>query len=781
VALDSVRAKLRQLHSRLNEFRTNFQSFSPGDPEPFGSLVEAALDHSVGVELVLRGLFERYAALHEALSKLRAVRDWKIVQLPWLWYNKQLEIKILAGDIVQFEPTLDELLQYHERLIQLNYDVAKRCQAVLQESNHVSSDFEKLYKMGLRGQLLDQAREEIRNWQSTIINQVPVLFFSTDSEIIRSQTDKDATARVHRLNQTAGPEIARLQGVADEWNQNLNKFAGFRQKLTSGLPNLVHVLDELSQAQLFPIIWENTKSRIESLSNEVQRLDGLAANHDVGDLLDLAGESTSLYEEFIQLSEKMVDARSDHMELCSQHLSEDMANGPETLKSAYQLVESIAKYNPENFSRGDAVENLIVDINSIASLQGRYQRYSSSSELNENELGKRLEQARNLTMQYKSIAPRIQNIRKRLSEVSEMEQSALKKLEELQYTATSLGTLMEGNPPLRKSVGSEHLKIKNQAAALSEEFTRREADTIEKKVERCQALYLKATKDLEKWSDALVKEIKISHDELSSRIGLLRDLVWLDDPVMAEVEYLLSSVSKEGSHGDNYPGAGERLVNKVDNLARACDLFQRYSSALRQIDQIAGPIISNYRLVEQVRDSTSIALGKLNDIFPKGEEPWPPTNVRIGNEQAKSSQLEKEWSALRKDRIKPAVLAGKLSTLLGVFKAHEARLNECLNLTKQEQGKFREYERRMEESQKMWKRVEADYMDNRNVRDGVDQLIDSIDQDLERLRSRYLRGELNYALALQGMKQICRKLDEGVVEIDQSQLVDINGEIQRRL
>jgi hypothetical protein len=131
--------------------------------------------------------------------------------------------------------------------------------------------------------------------------------------------------------------------------------------------------------------------------------------------------------------------------------------------------------------------------------------------------------------------------------------------------------------------------------------------------------------------------------------------------------------------------------------------------------------------------------------------------------------------------MKAGLLGEKLSSLLSEYKSLETQLADGLNHAKQEQGRFTEYERRMQDSRRMWRRVAANHVDNRDVNDGVAQILSNVDQEMQRLRARYLRGELNYSLALQGMKQICRKLDEGVIEYDQNQIIDINGEIQRRL
>ena len=63
----------------------------------------------------------------------------------------------------------------------------------------------------------------------------------------------------------------------------------------------------------------------------------------------------------------------------------------------------------------------------------------------------------------------------------------------------------------------------------------------------------------------------------------------------------------------------------------------------------------------------------------------------------------------------------------------------------------------------------------------VESLLEEIDRDFDALKRRYERGLIQYAQALQGIRQVCRKIDDAVVPINGQQEIDINGVIQRKV
>jgi hypothetical protein len=60
-------------------------------------------------------------------------------------------------------------------------------------------------------------------------------------------------------------------------------------------------------------------------------------------------------------------------------------------------------------------------------------------------------------------------------------------------------------------------------------------------------------------------------------------------------------------------------------------------------------------------------------------------------------------------------------------------------------------------------------------------LFAEIDRDYDGLKSRTLHGGLPYNQVLQNMRSICRKINEAVMPAAGNQVVDINGELQKRL
>ena len=74
-----------------------------------------------------------------------------------------------------------------------------------------------------------------------------------------------------------------------------------------------------------------------------------------------------------------------------------------------------------------------------------------------------------------------------------------------------------------------------------------------------------------------------------------------------------------------------------------------------------------------------------------------------------------------------------------------------------------------------------DFLNTRTLRNDLNQLFVEIDRDYTELNKQYSLGGLPYNQALQNLRIICRKINEITMPAVGNQVVDINGDLQKRL
>lgn len=136
---------------------------------------------------------------------------------------------------------------------------------------------------------------------------------------------------------------------------------------------------------------------------------------------------------------------------------------------------------------------------------------------------------------------------------------------------------------------------------------------------------------------------------------------------------------------------------------------------------------------------------------------------------------------MRWEHIQAIQLVGRLSDLSEQYQGLAVQLQQVIEKAEQEQKKIIEYEGRLEESKRLWLNVVGKFPEHKSLKADIENLFAEIDQDLEGLKKRSMRGGLPYNQVLQNLRAILHKINDASMPAAGNQVIDINGELQKRL
>jgi len=341
-----------------------------------------------------------------------------------------------------------------------------------------------------------------------------------------------------------------------------------------------------------------------------------------------------------------------------------------------------------------------------------------------------------------------------------------------------LASILEGNPIFSKSAIQDLKKIESQISQAVQDISNLKVDLVEKKVARIEKIKERFIQLTDQWGDLLLKNLKIQESHLTNQLQELKDIVWVDDPIYDAAEKMLRLPPVE----DGVQVLGRTLLEtNIEHLLQVNKIWKERTIIYQQFLEASNPVLGKYATAEKFRQDTTRLIQTIDQILPENGEAWPPTSQRLGTERSSYRNLESKWDALRKERLRLKQYFEQFDILADQYAQLQASLSSVVERVLQDQTRYRDLERRLEESKKMWQTVSRNFHDRRGVSDGVTLLLANIEKEILQLKAQYQRGEINAQFAYQRFRGICRKTDESVVELDSGQLIDINGTIQNRL
>ncbi len=782
--LEVISLRLRQLRNEARQVRLSTSYYSPSEPEPFGPLASALAKQLDDVDAQVRELYEEFSFVRERTSFPDIPNDPRILmRLPWEWYRAYRQARDLRRSVDRAGRGLEAAGGLVNKLEKQGWEVALQARQLLQDAQRANHNLEALRARNISDTSLDGWIDQAKEWERRLKNGVPVYFLSGSEEEVLAQGDRQEISEVYRLARDGRTPVDGLLGKAREWEGQVNALEKACVEITALFQQVSTEMRELENNPVRPIIWDRSRKVLTGVGQQMDTITQAKKPRTFEGVKKDLSVSLSLLEQFKAIANGSRQVSTGHQELLALLGSADIQNGLDWCRSAQKLAEATAAYDPENWPRSDGAARLRADLQALTEQQEFLTKVQESvpgrpSALRETEIEEHLISARQLAGMHADLRPRVANIQKRLTEIQAMERTSRDNLARARALLNQAESVIASNPLLAKSA-PEVKSMRESLEALLAQLDQPGRGAIEAKAQRAEGLLRKAEGSANTWLAQLNADLDGKINSLQERTGRLNAIALLDDPAMTEAQRLLAMEEQDSRQDKNRKKADLPLAEAVTELKRRNDDWQRCVSVLKALESIEGSILDDYEKAESFRQEAVEQIARAAELLPETRS-WPPTTQTLTSERQEFNKIEQQWKALAQERVQPIRLVSRLGSLAGEYQGLAARLSQKVERAGQEQNRLRELENRLAESKGMWQNQMQLHIDNPVTRDDIHLLLEEVEGEREAIRERYLRGSILYNQALQTVRQVCQKLDDALVQLNDTQDIDINGEIYVR-
>ncbi|MCU0484656.1 MAG: hypothetical protein MUC85_00965 [Anaerolineales bacterium] len=779
-SLDNLRADLRAFQTQLREIQQVGQTFSAEDPEPYGELVEQVAQGVKQCELRLHDIYQRYGELHKRANLCERQDGWRSLLSALEWNRLEGEALILQADLEAAQGEIDVPAQPADRLRRLGWEMASHSREILQKAQAAGSMFAELSQQALiEDAALDSAWQDACEWEETLLAQVPVVYYQDDEPAVLSRTDKDMTAHVYRVIKTARPAVEALYEKARQWQADYARLAELMKEVHRAHNQTAALYSSLQKVPRLPVTWEKTQAVMVRMG---EQLDGIGAVVKKRSLQQLAVDLAALEA----LNSRILDTRK-HVQWVSEQqgrlstlLGTLTASQEEKwLDKAAAMAEQAKSFDPENFSGQVPAHDLAESLKKLSALWRQVLSTDPAQPVREAALPALTKNAEQAVAMQENLRSQSDLLRARFEELLQVEEELRDQLLRSRAILSQAGALIGSNPFLRRLAKNEQEGLTAQVEISLVELSEHGQGTVAAKAKKAAPILKRVEQAVARWSDTLAQEVAARKDDLENKIEVLESKVKLDEPALLDTIRLLRRVELDLAEPAPAPEQAS-LMAQTERLKSLNQAHQSCTISLQQVEEFAGTVLNLYQKAEKHRQAVLEHLQKAEEVAPEALN-WPASTQHLSNEPAQVKALEQLWLSLRQEPLRAIQMAGKLSDLSERYQMMDTQLRRLVDTALQEQQGVLAYEKRLNDSIKMWQRQASLHANNRSVQGAVQSLVESARREHEALKLRYERGNIPYQQTLNSLKQICRKLDEASVPVDDQQDLDITGAVQRRM
>jgi len=788
-----VRARERRTFTELAEIRAQIRNYkkesfrllkvssvySPNDPEPFGTMAEAFNNQLVEFEKSIAEVYEIYGKYHKEANQLKLVPMWKLWYLPLQWYTLRQEVESVWVFLDELQHKYQIAIQSSEKISKLGIELSTQSRDVVSTVHDALHIYHAL-SLDLKGETFLACGKNLKKWEETLTTQIPLSFLSTDETSDPNMHNKDSITKIHRVLKAAVPEVNGLNEKMKKWQSDLVFISSSLKELRTKHQHVVTFVSDLERRSVSPIQWDMSRTTIDTIEHQLEQLGSENELWSVEKLRDILHEIKRMTAKQKELESICLKYQSDYLDLLRIWSSMDLQNGSEWVRGTRGVLEQVVLFDEANWQALDDIDDFRVQFEELAKLQPHLLPRDPSKAIHETELSSLVEGSRRLYDLHQKLRPRLEIIKVRLKEIQSLQDDVKERLSRAKSVMAKTLPVIASNPLLKKVSGNEPVKIRASLDQRILEIDAIKEGIIEKKVQRANEWAGKAEQALGKWLGLLTDDLDVRLEGLGENFQTLGNFNNLEDIVITEVRDILRKAEQSDSGPPLTRPGDDPLLVAAKSLWAKNDLWQKVVSAGRALEDVAGPVLERYQKAEKSRQLALKRLERGNQLIP--DEPgWPPTTQYLRNERKQAQTLENSWQSLRQEHIQAIQLVGKISDFSEQYHGLAIQVQQIIEKVEQEQSKIDDYERKLEESKRMWLDVVTKYPENKSLKSDTEKLFAEIDRDYDGLKRRTLHGGLPYNQVLQNMRSICRKINEAVMPAAGNQVVDINGELQKRL
>jgi hypothetical protein len=795
--LNTARSQQRHLHSQMIKIRENMGSYSPDDPEPFGSMSANIIKRLSEIDDSLRLLYDRYLHLKESIRDLNW-RDFRsILNLPFTWFNLQKGSTSLLTEQQFVKEKLDETALLLSKMESQGLDVAKLTRQIYEEDQSALKVLTRLKSADIQDLKLDNTYQAARDWENKLTAEVPVYFMAVDETTIREKADKNTISKIYEIIDEARPEINAIVKDSHDWERQYEALDKALITLAESYRSLNAKISELETIEIYPIDWDQSRSKLSKWRQQIEALGTIKKRRSLENLSKDLEEANYLSPQLQEVIEHCLQIEEKRKEVEKLLTNPDIQNGEEWLRKIQKFSDEVERYDPDNWAKSEGAGRLKEDLQSLHEKQVRLQIKHNQTPLQESDIEFLLEDLRQLTSLHQVLRPRVASIQTRYKDILETERNSKDLVGRTRSLLNQSASLIGSNTYLSGFAASEVEQMQEEMEELADDLEQPEAGTVDKKAQRANALFRKVEQAVNRWLDKLEEGLDIKKKVLTEKLDLMTVIAPLDEPAIVEAERLLAR--------DPLPSGGKRsnlltglpfsekissevkrrqreqlsLADAVAELKHKNDEWQKSISITRAVEDIERPLLDRYQAAEQHAEETREQLQLAMNVISE-DRTWPPTTMRLTNEIRQFEELEKRWENMKVEPCRAILLISKVSDLSEAYQELTSRINQILEKAQDEQRKALDYERRLGESMRMWQYQMQSYSNNIAARDEIENLLADAEAEAEEIRQKYLRGSIPFIHVLQSFRLLCQKLEGAQIPLEGDQMIDINGVIQRR-
>ena len=776
--IKDIRASIRKYQKdNLNLIRLS-KTFSPDDPEPIGELSEKFNAKLVELERVIAKSYQKYGDLHQRANNLKWIPFWKFWVLPIQWIEINRDVGALWQDLEKMQGVFQKAVKASEKIVNLGDELSTQSRDVmgnLQEAMHIYHEL----SSRLSGEKFLICGRNLKEWETTLQTQLPITYLAPGDNPLPERNQKDSITLVHRVLKSATPEVSSLYEKLKNWQMDLAYISTSMEVLNAKHKELVKLIDDLQRREVSPLQWSTSQAEIENLGQQLESINAENGVISVDELRSINQRVKRLLSGQAELESHCQGIQANYFDLLQLWSSFEIQQGYDWVRNAGQVLDQVKSFDKTNWDSLLDLDEFRTKFEELKRLQFLILPSDPSKKIQEDELDALVKGSRSLYGLHTELRPELDKISARMKELHHLQGEMRERLATAKSVLSKTIPVLASNPFLKKICGNTPKKIQDSLEQLSSDLDLAQKGLIDVKARKIRDWFDKTEIAFDKWMMLLTEENSARLKELEGKFEILGNFNSLEDLTITEVREIL----KKAEQGDPVPlsrPGDERLLVIGRNLWAKNELWQKIVSSGRALEDIAGPVVERYQKAEKNRQLAIKWMERGSEVIPE-ELGWPPTTQNLNNERKQFQTLDSSWSSLKWERIQAIQLVGRLSDISEQYHGLAIQLQQVIEKAEQEQGKILEYERKLDESKKMWLEVVAKFPEYRSLKSDVENLFSEVDRDFAGLKKRCTLGGLPYQQALQNLRAFIRKLNDAMIPTAGNQVTDINGELQKRI
>jgi hypothetical protein len=768
---------LRLLQIRIQVFSANSNIYSEADPEPYGRLARQVNSDLAFCSQKMKDLHKFYGKNKSLFQSITHSSFVDITKIPSRWQELNSGMGEFENTAARLTQTIDIIEKNLERLSNIVVDVGIKGKKVFELIGVTKQKLKDLDEFQIADKEFKRVFASLEKWEKTYVNQIPVAFISGDPGLTSPETDRVYIAKVFRLLNTIESEVKSIGSLVSEWRTNYDRTRSLRQEILAEQKITSDILDNLSRELTLKITWGSIERHWRELSNEIEEI--IDTTSTVSELSDQLARMIRLQDQQTKVGDQIKKIQHDHQDLSERLRKRQPHHQMEWVKNAIRTMEEADEYNPENWSDID-VGQLKHHLHGLLEYQEEFDQELSSGSVEAIDLDRIYKRVLNNEADFARLSASYSKYFHQLKEIRRLDHDLRISLSQSYTALKQLIDLIPSVPFMKKVVKDDLLKFSQQIESLNLEVSDRSRGSIHQKIKRWNGVSAKILQSLTRFLQKLTDENELLIEKLRTQIDTVQDMLALNEPVFYNAVSVLKEEKNTTPKNFTPQNGSATIVELVHKFRKAGETWQRLIASTRALEEVSGPVIERLEKLEKAREALANIIKEAERIAPEALS-WPPTTKRATLEKANYITLEEEFQKLRKNRTTAVLLVAKLSDLTDEYKELITATTKIVREAETEQKRFIDLEERLSKSKGMWQKVSRSYQDNLFLIENIRELIESINQDYEELKKRYLGGRISYSQAYQIFRLICRQIDQASVELDERRIIDIGGEIQSKL